>query len=91
MSDDGYQLRFTKEAQKELRKMDKHQAKLITRWLYVNVDGIDDPYRIGKGLTADKSGQWRYRIGNYRVICEIDDDQLIVLAINIGHRRSIYK
>ncbi|WP_268914080.1 type II toxin-antitoxin system RelE family toxin [Lentilactobacillus sp. SPB1-3] len=86
----SYSLEFTREAQRSLRKMDKHQATLITRWLYQHVDGIDDPRSIGKGLTANRSGQWRYRVGNYRVICEIEDDELIVTAINIGHRRNIY-
>ncbi|WP_268913996.1 type II toxin-antitoxin system RelE family toxin [Lentilactobacillus sp. SPB1-3] len=86
----SYSLEFTREAQRSLRKMDKHQATLITRWLYQHVDGIDDPRSIGKGLTANRSGQWRYRVGNYRIICEIEDDELIVTAINIGHRRNIY-
>lgn len=70
--------------------MDRHQATLIVRWLYLHVDGIEDPRSMGKELTANHSGQWRYRIGNYRVICEIQDEQLIVVAINIGHRRNVY-
>lgn len=86
----SYKLKFTHDVQKTLRKMDKHQAKLIVRWLYQNVDDIDNPRSIGKGLTANRSGQWRYRVGNYRVIVEIDDGNMIVVAINIGHRRSIY-
>ncbi|CAM3097144.1 type II toxin-antitoxin system RelE family toxin [Lactiplantibacillus plajomi] len=86
----SYRLEFTKEVQRALRKMDRHQATLIVRWLYLHVDGIEDPRSMGKGLTANRSGQWRYRIGNYRVICEIQDEQLIVVAINIGHRRNVY-
>lgn len=86
----SYRLEFTREAQRSIRKMDKYQAKLITRWLYQNVDGVEDPCAFGKGLTANRSGQWRYRIGNYRVIVEIEDDHLVVTAINIGHRRDIY-
>jgi len=86
----SYTLRFTHDAQKSLRKMDKHQAELIVRWLYQNIDGIDDPRTIGKGLTANRSGQWHYRVGNYRIIVEIDSGNMIVTAINIGHRRNIY-
>lgn len=86
----SYQLRFTHDVQKSLRKMDKHQAKLIVRWLYQNVDGIDNPRSFGKGLTANRSGEWRYRVGNYRIIVEIDDNHTVVTAINIGHRRNIY-
>ena len=44
----------------------------------------------GKGLTANRSGQWRYRIGDYRLICEIKDNELIILALSVGHRREIY-
>lgn len=90
MSNNYYRLEFTHLAQKQLRKLDKHQAKLIVQWLYANIDGIKDPYSIGKGLTANRSGQWRYRIGQYRIICDINDEKLIVLALSIGHRRSIY-
>lgn len=86
----SYRLEFTREAQRSLRKMDKHQAILITRWLYQHVDGVADPRSFDKGLTANGSGEWRYRIGNYRVIVEIQDDRLVVLALQIGHRRSIY-
>ncbi|WP_172189188.1 type II toxin-antitoxin system RelE family toxin [Lentilactobacillus kribbianus] len=86
----SYKLNFSRDAQRSLRKMDKHQSKLIVRWLYQHIDGIEDPRSIGKGLTANRSGQWRYRVGNYRVICIIEDDELVVEAINIGHRRSIY-
>lgn len=86
----SYKLHFSKDVQRSLRKMDKHQSALIVRWLYLHVDGIEDPRSIGKGLTANRSGQWRYRVGNYRVICDIKDDELIVETINVGHRRNIY-
>lgn len=86
----SYRLEFTKDARKQLKKMDKHQATLLTRWLYQHIHGIEDPRKYGKGLTANRSGQWRYRIGNHRVIVEIEDERLVVTAIQIGHRRNIY-
>lgn len=86
----SYHLEFTRDVQRSLRKMDKHQAKLIVRWLYQHVDGVEDPRSFGKGLTANRTGQWRYRIGNYRVIVEIEDNRMVVTVINIGHRRDIY-
>ena len=86
----SYRLVFTPEIQKQFRKMAKHQATLITRWLYQNIDGVDDPRKYGKGLTANRVGQWRYRIGKYRVLVEIEENELIVLAIQVGHRRSVY-
>ncbi|ANZ57685.1 addiction module toxin RelE [Fructilactobacillus lindneri] len=85
-----YKLRISSVSKKQLKKMDKHQAKLILQWLLNNVDGIDNPRRIGKGLTSNQSWKWRYRIGNYRAICEIEDQYLVVTAINIGHRRTMY-
>jgi mRNA interferase RelE/StbE len=87
----SYKLEFTRDVQRALRKMDKHQATLIVRWLYQHVDGTDNPRTFGKGLTANRSGQWRYRVGNYRVIVEIEDNRMVVTAINIGHRRDIYE
>ncbi|GHP14298.1 hypothetical protein YK48G_17230 [Lentilactobacillus fungorum] len=87
----SYKLEFSKEAHKALKKMDKHQSALITRWLYMNIDGIDDPHSRGKALTSNLSGYWRYRIGDFRVICEIHEDRLVVLVVSIGHRRDIYK
>ena len=53
--------------------------------------GTDDPRRQGKGLTANRSGQWRYRIGDYRLICQIDDGKLVILALSVGHRREVYE
>ncbi|GMA08213.1 plasmid stabilization system protein [Tetragenococcus halophilus subsp. flandriensis] len=86
----SYRLAFTSEVQKQFRKMDKYQATLITRWLYQYIDGTDDPRKFGKALTTDRAGQWRYRIGKYRVIVEIEDKRLVVLAIQVGHRKNVY-
>jgi len=90
MSSVNYKLVFAKDSVRQLKKMDKYQSALITRWLYQNIDGTDNPRKHGKGLTANRSGEWRYRIGNYRVIVEIEDERLVVTAITIGHRRDIY-
>ncbi len=51
----------------------------------------DDPRRFGKALRHELQGLWRYRIGDYRVVCQIQDEQLIVLALSVGHRRNIYR
>lgn len=64
---------------------------MVFAWLLKNVDGCSDPRAHGKGLTADKSGKWRYRVGDYRVLCAIEDEKLVVLALEIGHRRSVYR
>ncbi|WP_265459397.1 type II toxin-antitoxin system RelE family toxin [Enterococcus sp. HY326] len=85
-----YQLEFSKEVQKQLRKMDKHQAALIVRWLYKNVDGATNPRQQGKAFTGNLGNYWRYRIENYRAIVEIEDERLVITAIQIGHRRNIH-
>ena len=86
----SYTVKLTNRAKKQLSKLDKYTAKLISSWIYKNLVDCEDPRKSGKGLTANHSGQWRYRIGDYRLICEIQDDELIILALSIGHRRDIY-
>lgn len=86
----SFHLRFSQDAQRQLKKMDRHQAQLLVNWLYANVDGLVDPRSKGKALSANLRGLWRYRIGNFRVICQIQDDQLLVLVLTVGHRRDIY-
>ncbi len=86
-----WELRFSKRADKQLSKMDATTRKIIITWLLKNIDGCADPRAHGKGLTSNRSRQWRYRIGDYRVLCDIHDDELVVLAIEIGHRREVYK
>lgn len=86
-----WRLVFSKRAEKQLSKMDAGMRRIIVAWLVKNVDGCDDPRAHGKGLTGNLSGAWRYRIGDYRVLCDIRDDELVVLALEIGHRREMYK
>ena len=85
-----YHVEFTKNALKQLKKMDKSSASLILGWIRKNIEGCDNPRVHGKGLTANRSGQWRYRVGDYRIITEIEDDKVIVLVLNVGHSRDIY-
>lgn len=76
---------------KQLEKMDKHTRKLVYAWIDKNLQGCENPRQHGKSLVGNKKGQWRYRIGNYRIISEIQDENVIILVIEIGHRRDIYK
>ena len=86
----GWTIKFTAKADKQLRKMDKGTQKLILNWIEKNLVDCSDPRAKGKGLTSNRSGEWRYRIGSYRIICELQDEQLIILALEIGHRRDVY-
>lgn len=86
-----YNVILTADAKKELKKLDKHTSSLIISWIEKNLQGCENPRAKGKGLTANRSGQWRYRIGDYRLICEIKDNELIILALSVGHRRDMYE
>ena len=86
-----FKLRFSDKFEKQISKLDRQTQVTLLRWLVNRIDGIENPRLHGKALTGDKRGLWRYRVGNYRVICEIQDEQLIVLALEVGHRREIYK
>ncbi len=86
----GYRVVFSDRALKDLKKLDRHTASLIIGWIEKNLEGCTNPRSFGKGLTANRSGQWRYRVGNYRLIAEIEDKQVTILVLNVGHRRNIY-
>ena len=76
---------------KEFKKLDKYTQQMIKSWIGKNLQNCENPRAHGKGLTANKSGQWRYRIGDYRLLCLIQDQELIILALTVGHRRDIYR
>ena len=86
-----FKLEYSKEAKKFLGKCDKYTSKMIYAWLDKNLDGCENPRAHGKGLTANKSGLWRYRIGDYRLIADIQDDKVIILILEIGHHSKIYE
>lgn len=86
-----YKVKYTKTALKKLQKLDKPTAKIITEWVKKNLEGTDDPRKLGKSLSGNRSNQWRYRKGNYRIIADIQDDEIIILILDIGHRKDIYR
>ena len=85
-----YDVKLSERFKKEFRKLDKYTQKLLRAWINKNLVNCTDPRQHVKGLTANRSGQWRYRIGDYRLLCEIIDNELIILALSVGHRRDIY-
>lgn len=85
-----YEVRYSASALKSLKKLDRSVAAMILAWISKNLVGCENPRAHGKGLTANRSGQWRYRVGDYRLIAEIDDDQIVILMLEIGHRSIIY-
>ena len=85
-----YHVVFTNEAKNELKKLDRYTAMLLTAWVRKNLEGCSDPRQHGKGLTANRSGQWRYRVGDYRLVAEINDDTITILILTVGHCRDVY-
>ena len=86
-----YKVRTNNNFDKKLKKLDRSVQKLIIKYLKDNIDNSENPRLYGKGLAGEKAGLWRYRIGNYRVIAGIKDKEVIVIAIDVGHRKEIYK
>ncbi len=78
-------------AQAQLLRLDKAVQRRVLDYLLERIDGCKNPRHFGEGLKANRAGLWRYRVGDYRVICEIQDAKLMVLALSIGHRREVYR
>jgi len=88
----AWRVELSEEADRELSKLDAQHCKRILRFLYQRVAKLDDPRGIGEALHGSRLGEfWKYRVGNYRLICKIEDDRLIVLVLRVGHRKEIYR
>lgn len=85
-----YTVHWSDKAQRQLRKLNKSVAGLIVQWVHKNLDDCENPRQHGKALTANLSGKWRYRVGDYRIIAEIHDDEVCILLLEVGHRKKIY-
>ncbi len=78
--------------QKEMRKIDPQTRQRIRTFLQERVAVLDNPRQTGAALQGSELGSfWRYRVGDYRIICDIQDHKLVVLVVEIGHRREIYR
>ncbi|MBQ4469127.1 MAG: type II toxin-antitoxin system RelE/ParE family toxin [Synergistaceae bacterium] len=85
-----YTVEFSRNALKQMRKLDKPTRTRIYDWILEHLEGCENPRKYGKSLTANLAGEWRYRVGDYRVIAEIHDDKILVFITRVGHRREIY-
>ena len=85
-----YKIVFDEAIKKDLKKLDKQTLKILFNWIDNNLSDTDDPRSKGKALVGNKKGYLRYRIGDYRLITRIEDDRLIIIAINFKHRREVY-
>ena len=82
-------IEYTETSRKQLTKLDKTMQKRILDYMD-EVGQLDNPRSRGKALVDNMRGLWRYRVGDYRVICEIQDSKIIISVLKIGHRKNIY-
>ena len=86
-----WKIELSSMARKQLHALDRPVQKKIVDYLAERIEGCKSPRHFGEALSANRAGLWRYRVGDYRIICEIQDDKVIVLVLTIGHRREVYK
>lgn len=86
----AWTIEVSEKAFRALRKMDKQTARRIRNELS-EIAKLEDPRSRGKALTGNLAGVWRYRVGDYRILCDIDDGRLVILVVDVAHRREVYK
>jgi mRNA interferase RelE/StbE len=85
----GYHVRWSGRSIRELDKLNPQTARAIVRFMNERVEGTQNPRALGHPLRGE--GLWRYRVGDYRVLCQIQDQVLVVLVVEVGHRREVYR
>ncbi|MBE0501929.1 MAG: type II toxin-antitoxin system RelE/ParE family toxin [Desulfuromonadales bacterium] len=86
-----WQIEITNTAKKQLVKLDRQVQTEILRYLRERICTNEDPRRYGASLRRELTGRWKYRVGAYRLICEIQDEKILVLVLMVGHRSKIYE
>jgi len=84
-------IEITRTAEKQIKKLDAQAQKSIVRFLRERLKSTENPRQWGKPLHGDKRGLWRYRVGDYRLICEIQDERITILVVEVAHRKDIYR
>jgi mRNA interferase RelE/StbE len=87
----AWAIEFTRGAERQIKKLDRTAQESIVRFLRERVRPVENPRQLGKPLHGEKQGLWRYRVGDYRLICDIQDEKIMVLVLEIGHRKEIYR
>ena len=85
-----WKIEFDGDVEKELKKLGRQAQKTILTYLRERVAKSNNPRDFGKPLQGDKSGFWRYRVNDYRIICRIYDKEVVVLVVTVGHRKNVY-
>ena len=87
-----WKVEFAPAAQRQLKKLDPQYSQRILKFLSTRLSHLDNPRSIGQALQGQRFGEfWKYRVGDYRLICKIEDEQILILVLQIGHGREIYR
>ena len=86
-----WNIEITRGAEKQIKKLDRNARAAILRFLRERLQSADNPRQWGKPLQGEKGGLWRYRAGDYRLICDIQDEKITVLVLRVGHRKDDYR
>ena len=87
----AWTIEFSETSEKQLKKLDRQWQRAILDYLEEEIAPLEDPRQRGKALVGDKKGLWRYRVNDYRIICQILDSELVVVALTIAHRKEVYR
>lgn len=87
----AWKIKYLESVQKSIRKIDKQDQKRIKKYMESQIAKTENPREFGKPLKGSHSNLWRYRVGQYRIICTIDDGAVTILVVRIGHRKEVYK
>ena len=87
----AWNVELTATAEKQLKKLDRKWQRIILDYLEDDIAGLSEPRSRGKRLMGDKKNLWRYRVGDYRILCQILDAELVIVAVAIGHRKEVYE
>jgi mRNA interferase RelE/StbE len=88
----AWKIELSREAEHDIDRLDAQIARRILKFLYERIAKQENPRSIGQSLAGSKLGNfWRYRVGDYRVLCDIQDQRLVILVVQIGHRREVYR
>jgi mRNA interferase RelE/StbE len=87
----AWTIEITRSAEKQIKKLDRVAQTSILRFLRERLKPADNPRQWGKPLQGDRGGLWRYRVGDYRLICEIQDKKITLLVLQVGHRKDVYR
>jgi mRNA interferase RelE/StbE len=86
-----WQIAITRGAEKQIKRLDRTAQAAVLRFLRERLQSAENPRQWGKPLQGEKGGLWRYRVGDYRLICDIQDEQITVLVLRVGHRKDVYR